>query len=531
MSDTNGMDKRTEIAFNRFQLIAPLICNNEPEDARELRALAQLIAIQSGVSVKTIFRYVQNYTDQHLEGLLPKRTGRPGARVLSDEIVLYAAQLRKENPKRGLRNISRCAEIKFDLEKGSIKRSTLNDRLDKMGLSKSNLAIETGLSGPGGRRFQRADMNALWQSDFKHGIYINGKKTYLISFFDDATRVITHSEFSFSESTDTVLRCFRKGIEKFGKPEAVYFDNGTPFRSHALLRTVSVLGIQKKHCKPYSSQSKGKVEKFHQIVDKFLAEVDLQHVYSLEDLNYHWSNFLNTFYMEMGHSALDGLTPLEAVKQSNVKPCFVDKAVLDNAFLHVVTGRRVDNSGCVNFKGKKYFTNDLSAFIGQKVDIVFDPILNKVWIVPLNGIKMEAMELVIKEFLSPKKQKKHLNLVDKNTKSEILAAAEINCQKNATAREHLFGLNADNSVSSERPASQTENVEITSQPSTSEIQRDQSGLVNDVDSRVERKKLLINFNGLNQANADSKTPATANVKESKTQVISFRSCLKSEGDS
>jgi hypothetical protein len=48
--------------------------------------------------------------------------------------------------------------------------------------------------------------------------------------------------------------------------------------------TINRLGIQIRHARPGSGQSKGKVEKFHKIVDSFLREVKLKNVTILVDI-------------------------------------------------------------------------------------------------------------------------------------------------------------------------------------------------------------------------------------------------------
>ena len=68
------------------------------------------------------------------------------------------------------------------------------------------LMTRTGEAAPGEdrRRFAYARAGQLWMSDVMHGPSVPGddrrkRKTYLIAFLDDATRVIPHAAFAFSE--------------------------------------------------------------------------------------------------------------------------------------------------------------------------------------------------------------------------------------------------------------------------------------------------------------------------------------------
>ena len=71
--------------------------------------------------------------------------------------------------------------------------------------------------------------NELWQADTMYGPSIkqaDGKwrKTFLIAFIDDASRVITHGEFFYRDNTDNMINAFRTALFKRGKPERLYFD-------------------------------------------------------------------------------------------------------------------------------------------------------------------------------------------------------------------------------------------------------------------------------------------------------------------
>ncbi|MCF2941832.1 DDE-type integrase/transposase/recombinase [Paenibacillus alkaliterrae] len=80
-------------------------------------------------------------------------------------------------------------------------------------------------------------------------------------FEDDATRSALHGEFNALFDQTIVEDCFRKAIQKYGVPEAVYFDQGKQYKTKWMARTCSKLGIRLLFAKPYSPESKGN-EKF-----------------------------------------------------------------------------------------------------------------------------------------------------------------------------------------------------------------------------------------------------------------------------
>jgi hypothetical protein len=50
------------------------------------------------------------------------------------------------------------------------------------------------------------------------------KKTYLIAFIDDATRVIPHATFALSENTQAFLPVFKHALLQRGLPKRLYVE-------------------------------------------------------------------------------------------------------------------------------------------------------------------------------------------------------------------------------------------------------------------------------------------------------------------
>ena len=69
---------------------------------------------------------------------------------------------------------------------------------------------------------------------------------------------------------------FHRAIMKYGKFDACYFDNGKQYVARQLKLSLSRLGIRIRHAKIRTGKSKGKVEKFHQVVDAFNREAKLK---------------------------------------------------------------------------------------------------------------------------------------------------------------------------------------------------------------------------------------------------------------
>ncbi|WP_284285272.1 DDE-type integrase/transposase/recombinase, partial [Marinibactrum halimedae] len=110
------------------------------------------------------------------------------------------------------------------------------------------------------------------------------KKTFLIAFIDDASRLITHAEFFYRDNTQNMINAFKTALYKRGKPERLYFDNGANYTSKEILQACVRLDIRLSHAPIRDGAAKGKIERFFRgFRDRFL--VMHTEFTSLEQLN------------------------------------------------------------------------------------------------------------------------------------------------------------------------------------------------------------------------------------------------------
>ncbi len=367
--------KAEEIAAGRVQMLSPLLADGlDPGKAKQIKAG---ICEQFGISERTLRRYLAQYRAEGFSGLKPKGRGQQRSKdAIPAEILDQAILLRREVPTRSVAQIIQILEWEGRAKPGQIKRSTLQDKLSERGYSSRHMRMYSQ-NGVAARRYQRKYRNQLWHSDIKYGPYLpigpNGslKQVYLVTFFDDATRYVLHAQFYPTLDQVIVEDCFRQAIEKYGVPEAVYFDNGKQYRTKWMGRTCAKLGIRLLYAKPYSPEATGKVEKFNRLVDSILAEARLEKPKTLDRLNELFFIWLDECYQNKAHSALDNnISPAYAYRSDSNPLKFLEPEVITNAFLHCEE-RKVDKSGCISFEGKKYEAG--ISFIGCKVDVIYDP--------------------------------------------------------------------------------------------------------------------------------------------------------------
>ena len=392
MTNTNNhdiQDWQDEEALRRFQLIAPLL-DGTLDKARKIQ-LRNQIAEANSLSERTIRRYESQYRDGGFKSLKPKSRKATFTGDLPDnypKLLQEAIQLRREVPSRSVEQIILILEKEERVAPGVLKRSTLQRHLADAGYGASNMRMYEEARNTSSKRFCKAHRMMLVQGDIKYGPILRiGKKkvkTYLSSAIDDHSRFILASEFYDSQEEQVVEDTFRKVILKYGAFDACYFDNGSQYVAKQLKLSLSRLSIRVLHAPVRSGKSKGKVEKFHQVVDDFIAEVRTdKRIRTLSDLNYYWKIFLEEYYQKKPHAGISeyyrslgvevpkpGISPEQEFNRDSRPLSFYDAGVVGEAFLHHET-RRVDRGGCISFRGKRYETK--TSLIGSTVEISYDP--------------------------------------------------------------------------------------------------------------------------------------------------------------
>ena len=418
--------KAEEIASQRMQLLSPLLAENL--DSAQAKQIKNMICEQTGISERTLRRYLAQYQTEGFSGLKPKGKGRyKRDDAIPSHLLEQAILLRRQVPRRSIAQIIQILEWEGLAEPGQIRRSTLQDRLSARGYSTRHMRMyaETGVAA---RRFQQRHRNQLWTSDIKYGPYLpigrdgSKKQVYLVCFMDDATRAILHGSFYPTLDQVIVEDCFRQAVQKFGAPTAVFFDNGKQYRTRWMSRACSKMGIRLLFARPYSPESKGKIEKYHQMVDAFLAEAALEKPQSLDRLNELFWVWLEECYQNKPHSALDNTqSPAVAYRSDSSLIRFLDAEPITSAFLHCEE-RKVDKSGCISFEGKKYEVG--LTFIGCKLDVVYDPADTTELTIEYEGhAPWKARQLVIGERTGKRPHLPEQLLPQPAESSRLLAAA------------------------------------------------------------------------------------------------------------
>ena len=255
-------------ALKRYVMISPLM-DPDIDDAKRSQ-LREEIATRTGLSKRTIYRYEAGYRKNQFDGLVPMNRQKRRSQKLPDnwdEIVGEAIQLKREVPKRSVRQIILILETEGWAPPGVIKPSTLQRYLYNAGLGVKQMKRYTEARENSSRRFCKAHRLELLQGDIKYGPTIKDKdgkliKTYLSSLIDDHSRLIVHAEFYDNQRAEVVEDTFHKAVLKVGTWDCAYLDNGKQYITRQLEESCARLGIRILHAKPYACQAKGYVKNY-----------------------------------------------------------------------------------------------------------------------------------------------------------------------------------------------------------------------------------------------------------------------------
>ncbi len=302
-------EQKREVATFRFGVIHDFV-NGSRLSRRQKRQLLRdkcarrwLIphSNKTRISQSTIRRWIRIYrhSGSKLESLYPKERSDQGAsRSIDEETGLSLLQLRAQLPAATVPVLVKEMKKRHP---GSCLPLTTAYRF----LKNHGSAIGRRATPEDRRKFEAELPNDIWQSDVMHGprVVVNDKKrkSYLIAFIDDHSRLICHGRFYLSENLASFMNAFEKALLKRGLPRKLYVDNGPAFRSKKLEFTTASLGIALIHSRPYKPQGKGKIERFFRTVRAdFLTGLNAN---TLAELNRSFDRWLDDIYHQRRHSA------------------------------------------------------------------------------------------------------------------------------------------------------------------------------------------------------------------------------------
>lgn len=220
--------------------------------------------------------------------------------------------------------------------------------------------------------FSKEYANEMWQLDTMFGPFVkNGRtstRTKLICFIDDASRIVPHGQFFFSESTDNLIVALRSALYKRGIPQTLYVDNGAIYTCAEINQICERIGTLLCHTPVRDGAAKGKIERlFRTCRDQFLLrKLDLSSLATLNDAFRRW---VEEEYNAHVHSTL-GMKPVDRFGMDLSRIRFLDPMEANDELFFFEQERSVRKDNTFSVNGKRYEApRDLS---GRKIDVRFN---------------------------------------------------------------------------------------------------------------------------------------------------------------
>jgi transposase InsO family protein len=164
------------------------------------------------------------------------------------------------------------------------------------------------------RSFERAQPNALWQTDlFTFILKRQNRRVHLVAFMDDHSRFIVGYGVHATASTALVLETFRAAIASYQAPQEVLTDNGSQYvtwrGTSAFRKTCDKRGIAHLVARPRRPQTLGKIERFWGTLWRDCIETAV--FLDLADARQRIGLFLDYYNFQRPHQGIGGLVPAD----------------------------------------------------------------------------------------------------------------------------------------------------------------------------------------------------------------------------
>jgi transposase InsO family protein len=334
-----------------------------------VRELCRRFAISSA----TGYKWLRRFRDQGEAGLAD-RSRRPGCspRRSSAAVEAEVLALRRQHPAWGGRKLRRVLQ---NAAQPAPAASTITAILRRH-------LVPLGEHGGGSAphiRFEHAAPNLLWQMDFKGNFALGQGRCHALAVLDDHSRYALLLQACADERTETVQARLEQAFRRYGLPERMLADNGSPWgtsggadRYTPLALWLLDLGVQLVHGRPYHPQTQGKQERFHRTLAAELLSGRLFH--DLAAAQRGFDGWREVYNCQRPHQALDMLPPaarysasLRAWPGTIMPPEYEPEAFV----------RRVQQGGRISFQGRdigcsRAFLGRAVAFRATPTDGVFD---------------------------------------------------------------------------------------------------------------------------------------------------------------
>jgi transposase InsO family protein len=159
-----------------------------------------------------------------------------------------------------------------------------------------------------GRSFTAARANECWALDDWGWPLADGTVVQILDVLDDHSRYAAACTAMATCTGAAAFEAIADAAVFLGWPERFWSDNARAFTA-TLAAALAPLGVAASHTRPYSPRSNGKVERFHQTVQKWLAKQPP--AATIAELQTQLDRFRNIYNTQRPHRALERRFPAD----------------------------------------------------------------------------------------------------------------------------------------------------------------------------------------------------------------------------
>lgn len=315
-----------------------------------------------GISAPTGYKWIKRYRECGSTGLRERsRCPHHQPRKTASEIEEQIIKLRRDYDYWGARKLH---QILLNRNVKGLPSTTTVHNI----LKRNDLITPNRTTNQESKRFERERPNELWQMDFKGWFTLSDRsQCHTLTVCDDHSRYNILLKACSNQRTETVRSHLSESFYRYGLPDAILCDNGSPWGNDRNITTLELwlirLGIHVLHGRPYHPQTQGKEERFHATLDRELLKRSLP-FHDQAHCQKHLDRWRKQYNELRPHEAIAMKTPFELYNVCSRKmPENLESP--ESFYLHDDQIRTVKSKGEIMFKNHTYFIGQ--AFIGQTV--------------------------------------------------------------------------------------------------------------------------------------------------------------------
>ena len=380
-------------AIARFRLLQPHLEQSIP---------LTHIAAECGVAERTLRRWLAAWRVNGIQGLERTRRSDAGqARKLPPDIEAHVRNMATRRPRPTAAAIYR--EVRTEMKARGLDAAGYTAVAGIVrGIEPARIAVATDAAAYRDlhelvHRRDATAANEMWQADHTVlDVLVLGDggvpvRPWLTVVMDDYSRAIagffltTAAPSAVNTALSLRQAIWRKADPDWpvcGIPEQFYVDNGSDFGSEHIEQACLALKVRLIHSRPGRPRGRGKIERFFRTInDMFLPDVPGRLIkgkplsapaIDLDELTARLERFLHEVYHRRKHGTT-GEEPLVRWRSGGFLPTLPEsREALDMLLLRVPKPRKVGRDG-IRFMGRRYVEPNLAAFVGEQVDVLYDP--------------------------------------------------------------------------------------------------------------------------------------------------------------